>query len=143
MSASTIGTINLAVSCGLLVLIWVVQLVHYPFFRFLDPGQFPAAMAYHQRQISLIVLPLMVTELAIALGLTYLAPTLINGAALCLVLGVWLSTFCLQVPLHSQLLETRNPAVIERLIRSNWLRTALWSFKVLLLSLPTAKVFVH
>lgn len=72
----------------------------------------------------------MVMELILALALLQL-----NGFAnqsvlvLLLVILLWLTTFFISVPCHSQLSEGKDDRVIERLIGTNWIRTFLWSFK--------------
>ena len=44
-------------------LIWVIQLVHYPAFRFVESSAFINFERLHTQRISLIVIPLMFTEL--------------------------------------------------------------------------------
>jgi len=121
---------NQAISWGLFVLIWVVQLVHYPSFRYIDKDKFTAFHQHHTKRISIIVLPLMLLELGLAgvLSITsnfhwhYLVP-------LILVLLIWASTFLLQVPDHNELATGHNREVSDRLVRTNWMRTILWSCK--------------
>jgi len=114
-------------------LIWTIQGVHYPAFRFVDPANFVAFEAFHQRQISLVVVPLMLVEMASALAMLWLRPEgvplwmAVIGAAL--VLFIWGITFAVQVPLHSQLSRGYDSAVIERLVRSNWIRTMAWTLR--------------
>ena len=56
------------VSWFLAGLIWMVQLVHYPSFRFYSsPTQ--TAHQFHQQRISLIVVPMMLIELTTAVAL--------------------------------------------------------------------------
>jgi hypothetical protein len=49
-----------------------------------------------------------------------------------LVVFVWIITFFVQVPLHNQLSTSRSSAAITKLVKSNWLRTALWTMKGIL-----------
>ena len=44
-------------------LIWIVQLVHYPGFNFVDANDFVAFEKFHTNKISAIVIPLMFCEL--------------------------------------------------------------------------------
>ena len=120
-------------------LIWVIQIVHYPSFRFVSPERFGDFHAFHTRAISLIVIPVMLLELSSAtlslLGQfgSGVAPRPLELAAFTALLLVWLSTFALQVPLHGRLAAGPDPALIERLVGTNWIRTVLWSLRALLL----------
>lgn len=116
----------------LVTLIWIIQLVHYPSFSYYDATTFNEAMGFHQQRISFIVMPLMLTEAALAGFLLSQDRGVLNGLGLALIAGIWLSTFLLQVPLHQQLLAGKDLAAIERLVTTNWIRTGLWSLKGLL-----------
>lgn len=123
---------NQAISWGLLVLIWVVQLVHYPSFAYIDERQFEAFHQHHTRSISYIVLPLMLLELGMAGILTlqynfqwnYIVPLII-------VLLIWGSTFLIQVPDHNSLAAGKDLSTIQRLVHTNWIRTVLWTLKAI------------
>lgn len=117
------------ISFGLLVLIWMIQILHYPLFELLDEALFQTSMTLHQARISYLVIPLMLTELMLAIGLCWLKPHALTFTGLALVLLIWLSTFFLQVPLHQKLTTLKNPSALKALIKSNWLRTCLWTLK--------------
>jgi hypothetical protein len=124
---------NLVTGAALAGLIWTVQLVHYPAFRFVEPGQFAAFHAFHSRAISFVVVPLMAAELAAAVLLAAIAAPALRlqaWVALGLVLVAWTSTFLVQVPLHGRLGLGHDADAIERLITTNWVRTAAWSLKL-------------
>ncbi len=118
--------IELLVTAGLVVLIWIIQLLHYPTFLFVQRESFSHFEAFHARRISFIVMPLMLTEGALAL---------INPRMLVtpFVVLIWLSTFLLQVPCHNKLQSGFDEATIRRLINTNWIRTILWSLKLVVL----------
>ena len=126
-------TLNLYVTIGLVVLIWLVQILQYPFFRYLDRENFLEAMLFHQNRITIIVMPLMAAEIIICILLTVLYPSLSTYLQMALVTLIWLSTFFIQVPLHNQLLNGPNLDVIKKLTLSNWIRTGLWTLKLILL----------
>ena len=113
-------------------LIWVIQLVHYPSFRFAEKNQFLEFSAFHQRRISWIVAPVMTAELTFNLynlGWRFESePYLALISTVCLVL-IWVVTFFVSVPCHSQLNHGYDEDAVTRLIRTNWLRTALWSVR--------------
>ena len=50
-------------------IIWLVQLVHYPSFHFIDPKQSGEFHRFHTDSIALFVAPLMIIELATAVFL--------------------------------------------------------------------------
>lgn len=109
-------------------LIWLIQVVHYPSFKFADQIQFAHSHAFHTRMITFIVGPIMLFE--ITTGLLLLFKTifffeyLLNFTLLIL---TWLATAIWSVPLHNRLAENFDLMVIQRLVQTNWLRTFLWS----------------
>lgn len=132
--------------------LWLVQLVHYPLFRGIDPVQFKEWHQYHSSMISFIVVPLMVLELLSAIGLLFGgalqllegSPHLLGGTPhlverwklitlLGLTLVIWGSTFLLSVPLHGRLSQGFDLKVVNQLVLTNWPRTIAASVKVLLL----------
>ncbi|MFK7998135.1 MAG: hypothetical protein AB8H86_01015 [Polyangiales bacterium] len=110
--------------------IWFVQLVHYPLFARVGASEFKRYEQEHVQRITWIVAPLMLVELAAAVWLVADAPTLVHIIGLGLVGVIWLSTLFLQVPLHSQLSEGYDDALVHRLVRSNWVRTIAWSVRL-------------
>lgn len=121
--------INFGLSVALLTLILVIQVVHYPSFHFYGEREFVQGMVAHQQRISFIVIPLMLAEVVAAAAMVALQPTLWPLANALLVVGIWLVTFTTQVPLHKKLLVGKDPSALDKLIKGNWGRVALWSFK--------------
>lgn len=114
-------------------LIWMVQLVHYPSFSYVEEKVFGAFASFHSRAISFIVLPAMVAELASGAYLFYQGRSVILGINLACLVLIWLSTFFLSVPLHSKLAKGKDSKSIGRLVATNWPRTVLWSARSLFL----------
>lgn len=115
--------------------IWHVQVVQYPLFRQVGRESFAAYHDGHCFRISFIVVPLILGEAATAAGLLYLGwrQPLFLGSLPFLALA-WLSTALLQAPLHTRLMtEGAEPHLLNRLVRTNWLRTVAWSARALLL----------
>lgn len=129
--------VNAASTFALTGLIWTIQVVHYPAFRYVAQQQFVEFEAFHRRQISWIVVPLMLSELATTAALIGWRPTglSLNLALAGALLGVaiWVCTFAMQVPLHERLSQGYDRAVIEALVNSNWIRTTLWSLRACLM----------
>jgi hypothetical protein len=118
--------------------IWFVQLVHYPAYRNVGDATFVAYQREHTRRTTWVVFPPMLVELMTA-GLwaieAWKAPELRVWAwpGVGLVALLWGSTMFWQVPLHDRLSRKRDPEVIEKLIRSNWLRTWAWTTRSLMI----------
>ncbi len=115
--------------------IWFVQVVHYPLFAAVDKRSFRAYEERHATRTTWVVLPPMVAELGLAAWLVVRAPAEHHPAAVAgaaLVGVIWLSTFAVQVPCHARLSSGFSPAAWRLLVRSNWLRTAMWSARLAL-----------
>ena len=110
-----IALLHLIIDFGFAVLIWAVQLVIYPSFKFYTPENLIKWHRIYTQKITLIVLPLMFGQLAIAV--IHLWNT-IN----------WLLTFLIFVPLH-QLIDKalHNDRTVTELVQKNRIRTFLWS----------------
>jgi len=118
-----------AAMCGL---IWFVQIVHYPLFARTDATHDPGYAAENQRRTAPVVLPPMLVEAATAAWLVVSPPAAIGRtiavAGFLVVAALWLSTLLVQMPLHARLRrEGHAPATVAALVRSNWLRTVLWT----------------
>jgi hypothetical protein len=113
--------------------IWVVQGVHYPLFRYVGAAHYPDYQAAHMRRITWIVAPLMTLELGTAGALVWSPPSFIPAWAvwtgLGLVLGIWGTTALVQVPLHRRLTTGFDPMAHRRLVRTNWVRTTAWTLR--------------
>lgn len=123
----------LIISWIMVGVIWVIQLVHYPAFAFVEEDTFIVFHRHHSFSVSLIVMPLMLTELALSLYLAYRTPPSFLFP-LVIVLLLWASTFLIQVPLHQALGTVKDSERIELLVRTNWVRTALWTLKAIWVS---------
>jgi len=108
-------------------LVWFVQVVHYPLFARAGEGSFAAYEQEHTRRTTRLVAPLMLAEAVAAAGLLLLEPGALTVLGVLLLAGIWTSSFLVQVPCHRVLAGGWNAAAHRRLVRSNWLRTALWS----------------
>jgi hypothetical protein len=126
---------ELLIDFGLFVLIWMVQVIIYPGFRHLGETEFIPVHVKYARVISFFVVPLMTGQLVLKCLGAFNEPGAIPLAALALVLMCWAATFFLAVPCHKKL-DTlgKDLAVIDRLVRVNWIRTLGWT-SVLALSL--------
>lgn len=126
-------TIQLHLFATLLMtgIVWFVQLVHYPSFRFVSEEKGSDAVQFHQRNTSFLVIPLMLIEMGtgiLLMGSSWVTMygnyLLINLALLFL---IWAVTFLKMFPLHRQLNRSVNEISIRSLIFMNWIRTVLWT----------------
>ena len=114
--------------------IWTIQIVHYPSFHYIDKLSFTNFHNFHERRISIIVMPLMLIELITSIALyIHNMWSLIFALNLLIVGLIWCSTFFVQVPIHSILSEKKDKNLIEKLVNTNWIRTFLWSIRMLLI----------
>lgn len=129
----------LVLSAYMTGVIWVVQLLVYPNFKRYDESIFLTSMNHHTRNISLIVMIPMLLELALSVWWIYTQADLNSYVHGLLLAGIWFSTFLIQVPCHNKLSTGKDTQVIEKLVRTNWIRTVLWSLKTGLLLFISAQ----
>ncbi|MGK0420862.1 MAG: hypothetical protein ACJAT9_000523 [Polaribacter sp.] len=127
-SSQIILQISLLVDIGLVVLIWMVQLIVYPSFTFYNPKNL---IEWHQKYttgIAVVVIPLMLTQLVLAVVAVFYQPNFTAIFTLLIVLFLWIFTFLSFAPLHFKISEgVHNQKLLQLLIRRNWIRTFLWS----------------
>lgn len=134
--------LNIAASWGLVVLIWVVQIIVYPGFRHIASEDFPNYHHWYVIRISAIVLPLMGGEVILAIGWLWLAHYSVFSLISAGWVGVvWLSTFGLQVPIHNRLQTGKDDVHIKRLVTTNWIRTIAWSLKAVVVTIAAVQSF--
>jgi hypothetical protein len=121
--------LNITATFILIGLIWTIQIVHYPLFAKVGSLNFSEFHITHSRNITMIVLPLMLLELSTSILLVNQDNSLNSILGLCCVGIVWASTFYLQVPIHNQLALNFDLFLIEKLVFTNWIRTIFWSIK--------------
>lgn len=139
MILSIVLLLQLFATLFMVGLIWFVQIVHYPLMAAVGAERFTDYKRRHQTLTTYVVAPVMLLELASALALVVMAPPasrMIVVIGLALLIGIWLSTWLLQVPAHTALSARYSEAQLLRLVASNWIRTMAWSLRgVLVLSL--------
>jgi hypothetical protein len=79
-------------------------------------------------------MPLMLIELTTSTAL-YInnMSSIVFALNLLIVVLIWCSTFFVQVPIHSILSHKKDKKLIEKLVNTNWIRTFLWSMRMLLI----------
>lgn len=118
---------------GLLVLIWIVQLIVYPGFKYTAVEHFAAWHSQYSMLISFVVVPLMLSQVGIVGMQLINTPHWAVGVSALLVGLVWVSTFFQAVPIHNTLQAATQLSPDElqhhasRLVSVNWVRTILWT----------------
>jgi len=125
--------INLCVTIFMTGVIWIIQLVHYPSFRYVDEGHWSQAHQHHVNQISRVVAPMMILELGFRVWWLYQEISYLTISATILLAVIWASTFLIQVPIHDKLESHKSEPLIDRLVKSNWIRTIAWTLSSVLL----------
>jgi len=124
---------NIAVSWGLFILIWLVQIIIYPGLDRIPSNNFVNYHAWYVARITVVVLPLMICEIMIAIAWFFLQDNLFYPiVAGGLIILVWCSTFTFQVPIHNCLRAGKDKSKIRQLVITNWIRTAAWSIKAVI-----------
>jgi hypothetical protein len=129
--AAALFVLQTGVTLALVGLGWFVQVVHYPLLVLVGAPGFQAYQAEHVRRVTWVAAPLMLLELAGALGLLASRPGFVPEAAAwlgaALVGAVWASTFLLQVPAHERLRAGFDAVAARRLVSTSWVRTLAWT----------------
>ena len=117
--------------------IWVIQLVHYPSFHFIELKQYTTFQRFHMSRISYVVIPAMLTELftliLILISMDQI-DTLVLASAILLIF-IWLMTAVFFSGVHQKLTLGYDQTVVDKLIKLNWGRTLLWTLRLLLISI--------
>ena len=119
---------QIIIDFGLVILIWMVQLVVYPSFHFFDDTGLSRWHPKYTVMITVIVMPLMFSQVAFhAVGI-WQQPSMLRIIQAGMISGAWGVTFFRAVPLHAQIDRNENTSeCIKSLVWWNWPRTVLWS----------------
>ena len=125
--------LKLLVDFGLVVLIWMVQLVVYPGLTYYSESDLISWHSEYTAAISIIVMPLMVAQAGIHGRQLFSDFSRMGVAATVLIGSAWVNTFFFAVPLHHQIAARQNALeAAQELVSVNWYRTVLWSVVFLL-----------
>jgi len=113
--------------------VWTMQVVHYPLFSSVGRDGFTDYERRHTAAVTRLIAAPAVAEIITAAALFLARPEPVpawlpfwSGALLA---GVWVMTAAVQAPAHGRLGSGFDPEVHRRLVRSNWVRTAVWSLR--------------
>jgi hypothetical protein len=129
---NTIFLIHLLSCFAMTGIIWLVQVLIYPFFKIVGRTEFKHFHDFHMKKISLVVSPLMLLELITAIWLIINHPEAIYLFNFISVVILWGTTFLINVPAHHKL-NYESEESKENLMKFNWIRTIIWSLRSILL----------
>tara|TARA_B100001142_G_scaffold100721_1_gene102760 strand:- start:5165 stop:5590 length:426 start_codon:yes stop_codon:yes gene_type:complete len=127
--------LHLITTSMMVAIIWIVQILHYPTFLFIDKKQYTEFQQFHMKKISYIIIPIMIVELFSGLGILFLTQKgqILFYGSLALLVLIWMLTGLLFTKYHSELSKKYNQETILQLILFNWIRTLLWTIRLALL----------
>ena len=129
--------LHLTATSVMVGVIWVIQLVHYPSFHFVELKQYNTFQRFHMSRISYVVIPAMLAELftliLILISMDQI-DTLVLASAILLIF-IWLMTAVFFSGVHQKLTLGYDQTVVDKLIKLNWGRTLLWTLRLLLISI--------
>ncbi|MCB1102744.1 MAG: hypothetical protein KDL10_10295 [Kiritimatiellae bacterium] len=118
-------------------IIWFVQAIEYPLMHRSQGEAFRSYHAAYTKRMGFLVGPLMLLELATGVALSLLPvpglPVLTLWIGLMLILLIWAATALLSIPCHHRLRHGYDSVTHRQLVATNWIRTAAWTLRSLLL----------
>ena len=133
MEIDTLYFIQIVCNSYLVSLVFMTQFITYPTFLHIDKDKFSEYHRKYVNNISFIVAPVMLIELLTLSLIAYFSSEFLIIKSLILLLVIWLTTFFIMIPSHNRISKSFNKKEIKSLINYNWIRTILWSFKLLVI----------
>jgi len=128
-----LSSIALVFDFGLLVLIWLVQLIIYPSFQYFDQERLLKWHPKYTRLITFFAFPLMTGQVFLHGYQAWFDMNLLNGIILMGIAASWVITFGKEVPYHNKISNGQDiKQNITLLIVWNWSRVAAWTIVAIL-----------
>ncbi|MFT6048975.1 MAG: hypothetical protein ACI9KI_000705 [Patiriisocius sp.] len=128
----TLIEIRLLLDSSMVVLIWMIQLIVYPSFKYCNKEHLVGWHQKYSNRLAGIVIPLMLGQLVISIYQLYATFNYDRVIYALSVWTLWISTFLIFVPLHKTIASGNSTSIhLKQLVRKNWLRTILWSLLLL------------
>jgi hypothetical protein len=125
--------VNFISTSAMVGIIWVIQLLHYPSFHFINEMKYVEFQHFHMTRISFIVIPVMFLELTSAILLGYFFRSILTIILIIILVGIWGVTFIFFTNIHQDLTKGYDSNIVNWLVKINWCRTALWSLRLIIL----------
>jgi len=133
MLATGLFVLHFVLTCVMGGIMWFVQICYYPNLAVVGRDAFIGYQREHIRRITRIAWTMLFVEMITAIVLVCVPHSggIRTGLVvnLLLLLGIWGSTFFVQVPLHQRLEQGWDEAVHVRLVRTNWFRTVVYTIR--------------
>ncbi|PPK94084.1 hypothetical protein LY01_02306 [Nonlabens xylanidelens] len=120
---------KLLIDFGLVVLIWMVQIIIYPSFLHYTSEKLSVWHPLYTRKITSIVAPLMVAQLGLSVYIMVTQQTysLFEIIDLLLIATNWLLTMLVFISLHEKIdLDSTDRDIQTKLVKYNWVRVILF-----------------
>lgn len=116
------------VDAGLVILIWMVQLIVYPSFKYYERQNLVRWHNLYTGRIAIIVVPLMFYQLIFGLYEIFEEVNENSITRLIIILFLWIYTFTSFAPLHQKIsVNNFESHKLSKLVKINWIRTILWT----------------
>ncbi len=113
---------------GIVIVVWLAQTIMYPGFARIEESVFITWHRTYSRRIAVFVIPLLCGQAILTGTMIYLSASFLNILSAALICLCWASTFGLSVPCHARLQrDGKDLKVIRKLVRTNLIRTILWT----------------
>ncbi|MDQ7782820.1 MAG: hypothetical protein RDU20_08065 [Desulfomonilaceae bacterium] len=113
---------------GIVVVVWLAQVIMYPSLAHIKEDAFVTWHRQYSSRIAFFVIPLLCGQAIIVGIMVYFVGGFLTILSAAIIVLCWVSTFGLSVPCHAKLQRSgKDISVIRRLVRTNLVRTVLWS----------------
>jgi len=127
-------------------ILWFVQLVHYPLFNEIPAKNMVNYGYYHMQKISGIINLLFIVDFITIVFLLLLVNSDLSATLMVINISIFLFIVFLTritfLPIHQQLSKNPNSTLIAKLINLNWIRTLVWSLKVIFLLIIFIEILI-
>jgi len=124
----TIAEVRSLLDFGMVVILWLVQLVIYPGFLTCEVSRLVEWHKTYTRRVAWVIIPIMFTQLPLVGWLTFENGRWSDLFALIAIVACWAFTFGVSVPLHRKMdAGDTSRETLHALVATNWPRTILWS----------------
>ena len=135
INISILELVHLITTAMMVSIIWLVQILHYPTFLYIDIDRYTEFQNFHMKNISFLIIPLMLLEFLTGFLLLFFVDEIdfYFSISFGLLVLLWLITALFFSKYHSALSNKYEQGIILKLIRLNWVRTFFWTARLGLL----------
>ena len=135
INISILELVHLIMTAMMVSIIWLVQILHYPTFLYIDIDRYTEFQNFHMKNISFLIIPLMLLEFLTGFLLLFFVDEIdfYFSISFGLLVLIWLITALFFSKYHSALSNKYERVIILKLIRLNWVRTFFWTARLGLL----------